>query len=89
MAETLKRRWWKKKRVWAAAVPLLVAAYPASFGPACYVYGRGRLPPPVKRKVFALYRPMTDAADDLPGGRLLMDYGEWWGQLGARHAGSE
>lgn len=61
-AETPRRRWWRKRRSWAAAGVLLLAGYPASFGPACYAYGRGWLPPPVRSKVFALCRPMTDAA---------------------------
>ena len=73
--------WWKKKRWAAAAVPLLVVAYPASAGPAAYLDGAGV----TSGQLIPLYDPMDrlaswEAAEWWPA------YTDWCYSLGRRHA---
>jgi hypothetical protein len=38
------RRWYRRKRTWAAAAPVWLIAYVLSFGPACRIYWRSENP---------------------------------------------
>ena len=75
MDETPKRRWYRKKRWWAAAAVWLVIAYPVSLGPACYAVGRGWVG---QHSVGLVYDPIYN---DWTNG-----YGEWCYHLGRAHA---
>ena len=60
-----KRRWWRKKRVWAAALPAFLAAYIASSGPAAYSIGRGWIAPNTYRSAYGA----AEQGINLCGGR--------------------
>jgi len=64
-SEKSRRRWWKKKRTWAAALWLAVA-YPLSCGPATWAGVEGVVPPPWVRA----YRRPAEAVL----GRPFADY---------------
>ena len=44
-AEKPRRRWWRRKRAWAAVLLWLAASYPLSLGPALYSLYRGWVSP--------------------------------------------
>lgn len=82
MEEKPTRPWWKRKRVYAAAVALLVAAYPATHGPAVYATKRGWVSveayDPAYEPVFRL-RAVLPASIEVWYGR----YTAWWFRLAA------
>ena len=62
MTALARRPWWKKKRWAAAGLLWLAATYAASLGPAVYAVNRGWLP----RQCYPAYRPLWAAADRVP-----------------------
>lgn len=82
-----KRRWWRKKTLWAAVVLLLpLFVYPLSIGPLCYAASRGWL---AGGPYYAPYRPIFWLAErgPEPWATYTLNYLLWWQELGARHNG--
>ena len=71
----LRGPWWKRKRWWAAAVLVLLAAYPASVGPAMYAMWRDW----ISREAFrGWYGPVLAAAENESGRNPIRPYVKWW-----------
>jgi hypothetical protein len=79
-----RRPWWKNELWQTAIVLLLVAAYPASAGPACYAFHRGWIG---TGTVDAVYGPANDVLlSNTTTGRAFLRYLSWWGVLALNHA---
>lgn len=74
---------------WLAVIVAVVilAAYPLSFGPATYAWGRGWLPASLARPMEVLYRPLASLPRDTTAGRLIGGYASWWADAAAWQQG--
>ena len=87
--EKPKRPSWKRKRWWAAAVLLLLVAYPASVGPIGYGFGRGWVPSNIALAYVAPMTALFGPSEYSPVGAAFNDYADWWYVLGRQHAASD
>jgi hypothetical protein len=90
-ADKPRRRWFQKKKWWAAAALGLLALYPLSHGPYTYVLarqwvGKGGISPVLYDRLGTVYAPLAAVVQaDLPGSGLLVAHSDWWWRLGRRH----
>jgi len=84
-SETPKRKWYRKKRWWAALLAVGLA-YPLSAGPFMWAWLNGYVPP----ETLACYRPVVKGEHGprtWPGvGPYYAGYLDWWALLGSDRA---
>ena len=80
-----RKPFWRRKRWIAAAVLWLVVAYPLSLGPAFYCVGRGWLSDSDDIAT-AFYKPLVYVSTLTGQHDRIGEFGQWWFNLGERHA---